>query len=70
MNPHPYHADELAAGRSQADAFLARLAGGPVECDALAQQVEIARMGSIVRLRGFAARIQQEFSGGADRGTD
>lgn len=69
MNPHPFTQDELAAGRSQADRFLERLAAGPVEADALAQQVEIARMGSTARLRGFASRVQEVLRE-ADRGTD
>lgn len=56
---HPYLADELAAGRSQAAAFLERLASGPVEADALAQAIELARMGSLARMRGFAAAIQE-----------
>ncbi len=56
---HPYLADELTAGRSQADAFLDRLAAGPVECDALAQQIELARMCSMARARGFASRLQE-----------
>lgn len=59
MTAHPFTADELAAGRSQADQFLDRLAAGPVEADALAQQVELARHGSTARLRGFAARLQE-----------
>lgn len=59
MNPHPFTDAELAAGRSQADAFLERLASGPVEADALAQQIELARMGSMARARGFAARLQE-----------
>lgn len=57
--PHPYEQDELAAGRAQAGQFLERIAAGPIEVDALAQQVELARMGSMPRLRGFAARIQE-----------
>lgn len=56
---HPYLRDELAAGRAQAQAFLERLAAGPVEADALAQAIELARHGSTARLRGFAARLQE-----------
>lgn len=48
---HPYLVDELAAGRAQAERFLERIAAGPTEVDALAQQVELARMGSQARLR-------------------
>ncbi|MCZ2099470.1 MAG: hypothetical protein LC121_25055 [Anaerolineae bacterium] len=59
MNPHPYIGDELAAGRALADQFLERLAAGPVETDALAQQIELSRMGSLARMRGFAARLQE-----------
>ncbi len=59
MNPHPFTADELAAGRAQADQFLDRLAAGPVEADALAQAIELARMGSLARMRGFAAAVQE-----------
>lgn len=59
MTPHPYLADELAAGRAQAAAFLDRIAAGPVEVDALAQQFELARMTSMARARGFAARLQE-----------
>ncbi len=58
MNPHPYLADELAAGRAQAVQFLERIASGPVEADALAQAIELARHGSLTRMRGFAAAIQ------------
>ena len=63
MSAHPYLADELAAGRAQAEQFLERLAAGPVETDALAQQVELARMGSMARARGFAARLQEVLRG-------
>lgn len=57
---HPFTQDELAAGRALADAFLARIESGePVECDALAQAIELSRMGSHARMRGFAARVQQ-----------
>lgn len=69
MNPHPFTADELAAGRSQADQFLKRLAAGPVESDALAQAIELARHGSTARLRGFAARLQEVLRG-AGHATD
>ncbi len=57
--PHPYEQDELAAGRAQADQFLERLASGPIEADGLCQAIEISRMGSVARLRGFAARLQE-----------
>ncbi len=70
MNPHPFTADELAAGRAQAEAFLERLAAGPVEADALAQQFELARMGSQARMRGFASRLQEVLRGGAGHATD
>lgn len=63
MSAHPYLADELAAGRAQAVAFLERLAAGPVEADALAQAIELARHGSTARLRGFAARLQEVLRG-------
>jgi hypothetical protein len=56
---HPYLADELAVGRSQAEAFLERLAGDYIEADALAQAIEIARHGSLARMRGFASRLQE-----------
>lgn len=56
---HPYLRDELAVGRAQAEAFLERLASGPVEADALAQAIELSRMGSMARMRGFAARLQE-----------
>lgn len=69
MTAHPGLADELAAGRSQAEQSLDRLAAGPVEADALAQQVELARHGSTVRLRGFAARLQEVLRG-AGHATD
>jgi len=59
MTPHPYLADELAAGRAQAAAFLEHIAAGPVETDALAQAIELARMGSLARMRGFCARLQE-----------
>lgn len=59
MNPHPFTVDELVAGRAQAEVLLERLAAGPVEADALGQQFELARMGSMARARGFAARIQE-----------
>lgn len=59
MTAHPGLADELAAGRSRAEQFLDRLAAGPVESDALAQAIELARMGSLARLRGFAAAVQE-----------
>ncbi len=61
--PHPFTQDELAAGRSQAEALLERLAAGPVEADALAQAIELARHGSTARLRGFAARLQEVLRG-------
>lgn len=70
MSAHPYLQDELAAGRAQAAAFLDRLRTGPVECDALAQQVELARHGSLARMRGFAARIQEVLLQGADHATE
>lgn len=70
MNPHPYLADELAAGRAQADAFLDRLAAGPVEADALAQAIELARHGSLARMRGFAARLQEVLRGVGHATTD
>jgi len=57
---HPYTQDELAAGRALAESFLARFNAGPVECDGLAQAAALARMGSLERLRGFCARVQQE----------
>lgn len=57
--PHPFTQDELAAGRAQAEAFLERLAAGPCECDALAQAIELSRMGSVTRMRGFASRLQE-----------
>lgn len=56
---HPYLRDELAAGRAQAVAFLDRLAAGPVEADALAQAIELSRMGSVARMRGLASRLQE-----------
>jgi len=61
--PHPFMLDELAVGRAQAESFLARLAAGPVEADALAQAIELARHGSTARLRGFAARLQEVLRG-------
>lgn len=63
MSAHPYLADELAAGRAQAEQFLDRLASGPVETDALAQAFSIARMGSMTRLAGFSARVQEALRG-------
>lgn len=66
---HPYLADELDEGRRQAQSFLDRLAAGPVEADGLAQQIELARMGSLARMRGFAARLQEILTE-AGRGTD
>lgn len=63
MNAHPYLLDELAAGRAQAAQFLERLAAGPVEADALAQAIELARMGSMARMRGFAAAVQEAIRG-------
>jgi len=57
---HPFTADELAAGRALAESFLERVASGePIEADGLAQQFELARMGSMARARGFAARLQE-----------
>jgi hypothetical protein len=60
MNPHPYTQDELAAGRALAESFLARLLSHEaVESDGLAQAIELSRMGSLARMRAFAARVQQ-----------
>ena len=56
---HPFVQDELDEGRRQAQAFLDRLAVGPAHVDDLAQQFELARMGSMARARGFAARLQE-----------
>lgn len=66
---HPCLQDELAAGRAQATAFLDRLRTGPIEADGLAQQVELARHGSLARMRGFAARIQEVLAEVADHAT-
>jgi len=66
VNPHPYAIDEMAAGHSLAESFLRRLAARePIESDALAQQAAIARLGSLERLRGFCARLQERLLEGA-----
>lgn len=57
--PHPYLADEMAAGRAQAETYLQRIGAGPAHADDLAQQFELARMGSMARARGFASRLQE-----------
>lgn len=59
MNAPSFTADEQMKGCKQAEAFLARL-HEPVGADDLAQQIGIARFGSIERQRAFVARIQQE----------
>lgn len=69
MNAHPYLSDELAAGRALAGQFLERLSAGPIETDALAQAIGLARMGSLTRLSGFAAAIQEVLRG-VDHATD
>lgn len=61
---HPLVLDELAAGNAQAGAFLEQVVAHvahrePIEADALAQAIELARMGSMARARGFAARLQE-----------
>lgn len=64
---HPYLRDELAAGRALADDFLRRIARRePIKMDALCQQLGIARMASLERLRGFCARVQQELEARRD----
>lgn len=66
MSAHPYVDEQMRAGRDQADAFLRRIvAGEPIEMDGLAQQHELARMGSLARARGFASRIQEMLIAGA-----
>jgi len=63
---HPYTRDEHDAGFALAKLFLARIASGePIEADGLAQQLSIARMASLERLRAFAAAIQAALFEGA-----
>jgi len=71
MTAHPFTIDEEIAGDRQAENFLQRVhSGEPLGVDDLSAQFELARMSSMARARGFAARIQQQLSGGAGRGTD
>lgn len=57
---HPFVRDEHDIGRSLAEQFLARVAEGPIECDALGSFLALARQGSLARGQAFAARIQAE----------
>lgn len=62
---HSYVVDEQAAGGALAESFIERLKSGePVGADDLAQQLSIARFGSVERQRAFAARIQQALIAG------
>lgn len=55
-----YRDEQMADGFEQAERFIERVRSGePIETDALAQQAAIARLGSLERLRGFCAHIQQ-----------
>lgn len=57
---HPFTAEELTAGRALAESFLARIASGEsIEADGLCQAIELARHGSLTRMRGFAAKLQE-----------
>lgn len=60
MNPRPSYTDEqMREGFDQAEAFVERIkSGAPITMDELAQQIGLARMGSMERLRGFASRLQ------------
>ncbi|HML96835.1 MAG TPA: hypothetical protein PKC29_15630 [Thermodesulfobacteriota bacterium] len=54
-----YSDEQMRQGYGQAESFIARIKSGePIMMDALAQQFELARMGSMARARGFAARLQ------------
>jgi hypothetical protein len=54
-----YRDEQHAEGAKQAERFIARLESGePIAADELAQQMSIARFGSIERQRAFTSRIQ------------
>lgn len=55
---HPYLEAEETAGCAQADRFLARLVTGPCETNDLAQEIALARMGSVERQEAFCGRLQ------------
>ncbi len=58
--PGSYCDEQMAEGARQAESFLSRVeSGAPILMDELGQQFELARMGSLMRARGFASRIQQ-----------
>lgn len=60
MKPaHIFMRDELQAGDELAEAFLAKLATGAVEPDALERAFERARLGSRTRSHAFCATLQE-----------
>ncbi|MDT3680439.1 MAG: hypothetical protein ROZ64_16585 [Burkholderiaceae bacterium] len=59
MSARLYVAAQHDEGFRQAERFLDRLATGPCGADDLAQELSIARFGSLERQRAFCARLQQ-----------
>ncbi|MDT3680295.1 MAG: hypothetical protein ROZ64_15840 [Burkholderiaceae bacterium] len=54
-----YSDAQMCQGYEQAESFIARIKSGePITMDELAQQIGLARMGSMERLRGFCSRLQ------------
>ncbi|MCL4182161.1 MAG: hypothetical protein KJ011_01785 [Burkholderiaceae bacterium] len=63
----PNHVDETLAGERSAETFLHLLRTGYAAPDALAVQIEAARLRSDARLRGFCQLVQKRLeAGGAD----
>lgn len=61
----PNHIDETLAGERSAETFLRLLRTGYCAPDALAAQVEAARLRSNARLRGFCRLVQKRLEAGA-----